>query len=584
MDSIEALEKEISTCFLDEKYVTRFKEYVSNKNGIIDRLVSSGMVKHTSPVIKRFISTELDSKNVLGKVSREILNQIVDFSSCIFIFDDLERCGCKINDLFGFLNNLVEHEETKMILVANESEIGRYDDYQNKELQYLVAAQPNIVLKTKGISLSGLSGDESIDGEELARRKSELFDSAKHNEEYQRIKEKLVGVTIKFVPNTREIISSLINEMEIKELKEMLSVRVDDFIYDMDNCNHRNLRSFQFFISKVCYLYEKTNQAIEAFENELGETIERKSQIINQVISNTFYESMLFKGAKYHEYDFNLKAKPIVLFSSVHNYVVEADYDEIIFYDDIKTYYLTDIKEKLANDDPLLVMKNEWYLHTQKEVEALMKEIIQRLKDNKYSPVFFSEILKLFISREMEGFDAGYLEKAYSTIIEQVKEQDIKDAIHFDSFMVNTPEINRKCKEKVDSINEIIKGQSGLSVELKIKGFMHNEDWAELLDAYVMTKEYSSTKQHFLCLVDSEEWIKKLKESSPYQTYKFREAVYTIYSKESDISNDITEEDINVFKDIDKYLKDSIKEENMDLILKLIYGWMISDIDKYLQR
>lgn len=47
--------------------------------------------------------------------------------SCIdhltIIFDDLERCAIPINETLGFINNLVEHNSVKAIIVGNEDEL-----------------------------------------------------------------------------------------------------------------------------------------------------------------------------------------------------------------------------------------------------------------------------------------------------------------------------------------------------------------------------------------------------------------------------------------------------------------------------
>lgn len=41
----------------------------------------------------------------------------------VFVFDDLERCGMGINDVLGYINNIVEHDGKKVVMIANESEI-----------------------------------------------------------------------------------------------------------------------------------------------------------------------------------------------------------------------------------------------------------------------------------------------------------------------------------------------------------------------------------------------------------------------------------------------------------------------------
>lgn len=66
----------------------------------------------------------------------EIASDWLNLGSFIFIFDDLERCDCPINEVFGFLNELVEHENTKVILIANEKELSGIAEIQYLELQY----------------------------------------------------------------------------------------------------------------------------------------------------------------------------------------------------------------------------------------------------------------------------------------------------------------------------------------------------------------------------------------------------------------------------------------------------------------
>jgi len=48
---------------------------------------------------------------------------LIDIKKYILILDDLERCYCPVSEVLGFVNNLVEHYDTKVIFIANESEI-----------------------------------------------------------------------------------------------------------------------------------------------------------------------------------------------------------------------------------------------------------------------------------------------------------------------------------------------------------------------------------------------------------------------------------------------------------------------------
>ncbi|MEM8720796.1 MAG: P-loop NTPase fold protein [Cyanobacteria bacterium P01_G01_bin.39] len=50
---------------------------------------------------------------------------------CILIFDDLERCQIDIENLLGYINYFVEHQDLKVIMVANEVKLERNDNYKN---------------------------------------------------------------------------------------------------------------------------------------------------------------------------------------------------------------------------------------------------------------------------------------------------------------------------------------------------------------------------------------------------------------------------------------------------------------------
>ena len=51
-------------------------------------------------------------------------------SGLVLIFDDVERCSIEISDLLGYINHFVEHQNYKVVLVANEVELERSGKYQ----------------------------------------------------------------------------------------------------------------------------------------------------------------------------------------------------------------------------------------------------------------------------------------------------------------------------------------------------------------------------------------------------------------------------------------------------------------------
>ena len=55
-----------------------------------------------------------------------VLQMIPDYDNYVIIFDDLERCGCPVNEVLGYINDFVEHSDAAVIIVANEDEIGKW--------------------------------------------------------------------------------------------------------------------------------------------------------------------------------------------------------------------------------------------------------------------------------------------------------------------------------------------------------------------------------------------------------------------------------------------------------------------------
>lgn len=55
------------------------------------------------------------------------LYESVDLSKYLIILEDLERSGLSVLDVLGYVNNLTEQDAVKILIVANETEILKYE-------------------------------------------------------------------------------------------------------------------------------------------------------------------------------------------------------------------------------------------------------------------------------------------------------------------------------------------------------------------------------------------------------------------------------------------------------------------------
>jgi hypothetical protein len=66
-------------------------------------------------------------KKSLGQIKKSLSS--LNAKGNILIFDYLERCSINIVDLLGYINNFVEHQSYKVILIANEEELEKTEKY-----------------------------------------------------------------------------------------------------------------------------------------------------------------------------------------------------------------------------------------------------------------------------------------------------------------------------------------------------------------------------------------------------------------------------------------------------------------------
>src|SRR5699024_8638403 len=95
----------------------------SEKSNKMEKVIEPG-VNLLAGIVKPFIPvTDVikDKKNIENIM--EIFTKNFKIENIVFVFDDLERCSCPIEEIFGYLNTFIEQNKNKIILIANEKEI-----------------------------------------------------------------------------------------------------------------------------------------------------------------------------------------------------------------------------------------------------------------------------------------------------------------------------------------------------------------------------------------------------------------------------------------------------------------------------
>ncbi|PFJ21938.1 hypothetical protein COI92_30140 [Bacillus anthracis] len=136
--------------------------------------------------------------------------QFLNFTETVLCFDDLERASIDINEVLGYINNFVEHDGIKVILIANENEIEAKLNDKNAELKMLTTCFYTDKKGEFNQKDSSDSDQKQTSINDLIKRN--LKDLFQKKNEYKRIKEKLIGKTLTLQLDEKVLIEDIVNQ------------------------------------------------------------------------------------------------------------------------------------------------------------------------------------------------------------------------------------------------------------------------------------------------------------------------------------------------------------------------------------
>ena len=501
----------------------------------------------------------------------EIASDWLNLGSFIFVFDDLERCDCPINEVFGFFNELVEHENTKVILIANEKELSGIAEIQYLELQYSLTLDDRIIWPTPNTSSSlavRSSNSTHISLDEMERRRKLLFPTKEANSNYRRIREKLIGVTLKYEPNISLIISEILKSSKYdSSIKDMLEKKKEAFSSEMQNRNHKNIRTFQFFLSKVSYLLEKLS--------DINTDPEYLDIIKEHIISETFYQAIKFKSNDQPSRTMHaqLKKEQEAKFQSIKQYIESGTYNQKIFEDNVLNLQ-KELQARIPDDDPYYLIYQQYYLQPQDWCEDQLEKVLQRLDENKYPIAFYVKIITS-IQRLIDlGFDDEYMNRTKQLMLTNITKMNEVKLIDSDLWYIENKQTKAKVTEVITDINHAIKEHSEIVSRENVGDILKSDNWINRLENYSNPNQNRYVQDmSVFSKAPPEQWLNLLHKASPRDIDDFRHWLGDLYPE--DTTRKSYSEDADTIKKILTGLE-SIEEK--DLIKKACVSWLCKQL------
>ena len=356
---VEYLKKDNkSRCVIVSLYGLKSVSEISKSIYLETRHINSRILKSekvqasivTGTTVIKGITSYLNVDLSASEKSLQRLYEAIDLSGKLIILEDVERSDIGILQILGYVNNLVEQDNVKVLLVANEEEI----------LERVPVQAKNKEEEKKAEGYRNLGLDNRVFTEDTKK--------------YLKSKEKTVSDTVEFQGDYKEAIHSIIVSFENKDLTRFTN---NDDIRELKKIfNKKNLRTFIFACQKTVDLYEK-----------IEKTEELEDDFIKAVFFGILYFSLKLKQGEIPNWDGNsdlsmsLGGSKYPLFKFCYDYITEQNFDK----DDVlknakafKEFQIYDRRYSSVKDDDVSIIKY-FYLNSEKVVRETIKRIEARL-------------------------------------------------------------------------------------------------------------------------------------------------------------------------------------------------------------
>ncbi len=313
---------------IETKFLETLHPKLYNKKTVLLGKIAKGFLKGA-------LKVDLDDD---GKADGTVSGQVPDIDpkdllntqNHILIFDDLERCSISVNDILGYINYFVEHQDYKVIIIANEKELEKDNKYKN-------------------------------------------------------IKEKLVGKTFDLIPNSDLAFQNFLKQ--VSYCKTILSDNKTVITKIFEKANYNNLRhlrqtilDFDLFFKKINPSYIDNDKLIEEIIELffiISIEIKNDNSMINKIF-NIYNEKSILRD-KYEINYYNL-ILPLDFLKQV--FIGEKiDSEKLNYYLSVSKYYINETQDDWIKLWNYLELSDE-------KLQETIDNSLKKLKEKEYTDIY----------------------------------------------------------------------------------------------------------------------------------------------------------------------------------------------------
>lgn len=467
----------------------------------------------------------------------DTLNENSDLKNYVLIFDDLERVNLDINMCLAYINSFVEHHGIKVIIIANENEIGKMDFNKNYELKILSTMQSNVNYEDpEKKNFLGNNISPTMPNISTVKERVERLYEINYN--YRLIKEKLIGKTYKYIPNLDKIVDKLIDVYKydrdyygfLKEHKKTLMNEISLY-----TCS--NLRTIKCIFEDFYGLHLKMKEANIKLKKEMYSKIYINFiiDIINIKAGNNMLnwpDGVKYQTTCFGDDEYQSTLMYFLAFKFVDDYILDKKTDIKEIKNTVDEYIDSNENDFENYDNAFSELKYYWELDDDK-LRELLNELKYELNKDLYPCSIFPKIVVTLSALQNLNFETKLIDEIITIMENKInKNLDRKCYINYDQIIRDDKILNiyNKNIERLKIANKT-KNININNDSLKI--ILNDNNWGIELYDYIQKSEnynYFFYGKGFLSKLNIEKIVNNIAKSNSKNIYHFKYCIDKIYS------------------------------------------------------
>ncbi len=536
VSSIEALSKQLLTSYLI--YAK------ANNSEIVEKGVKP--VAGILGVVSKAFSFSIGSFSADFSKTIQGISNLIDVKNMVVCFDDLERCTIPINEFFGYVNNLIEHCNCKVLILADENNIGKIFANTNIEQKYqtILTGDRKVIQNQNEDDRKQNSNvaKDSITVKELKELNELLYSE---NFIYRDIKEKVIGKTCNYYPEMKELLVELIlgtdkykGYISEGKYKEFLINHIDSIVSFFSEVDNRNLRIVIVWLDMFRNIFTMTYKNLNTskyYEDIISDFLRYSVWAIvsnrknKKIIKSAYHGNANYVYFEGHEYTH------IIRYSFIEKYIRSDFLDETDLVRAARTIEACREREDLYSKEQIKstgVAYSElcdWRYMEDDAIRECVQKMLVELKENKYAYTYYSNIIDLLLYFSKIGLYEGEVSEVQKIMLSLIdndinvqEENRIPKSFSNEEDKQKYLELYKPIAESRKRRNEILDKDA-----IEEENIYINAD--SFLDHCQKREEYYCSRKSFMEYINEDRLIELINSSNLADIYTIAKAFNTIY-------------------------------------------------------